>query len=204
MPAPPCDDSASWMSSWSITKPTLHCLASQCCTSLRPTYQEECEEKSVTFLGKFLSLYYLRQGKGPVPLQFLLATKAFKGAFTPTVNASLAWMGMWRNVVTWLREKIELHSHQAAVQSVKSGQTWPSLLVAGLLLRCVVFEDHENAFPCSVTSLQKADSYPPRKLKCVIKLLTTVWTWVRSPEATADQRQCSFFVAAPPSSTSQS
>ena len=36
-PAPPCDDSASWMSSWSITEPTLHYLAPQCCTSSGPT-----------------------------------------------------------------------------------------------------------------------------------------------------------------------
>ena len=35
-PAPPCDDSASWMSSWSITKPTFHYLALQCCTSPGP------------------------------------------------------------------------------------------------------------------------------------------------------------------------
>ena len=74
-PAPPCDDSASRMSSWSITKPTLHCLASRCCTSLGPTYREKCEENSLTFLGKSLSSYYLRQGKGPAPLQFLLKGK---------------------------------------------------------------------------------------------------------------------------------
>ena len=49
-PAPPCNGSASWMSSWSITKPTLHYLAprDRCCTSLGPTYQEECEVFSST------------------------------------------------------------------------------------------------------------------------------------------------------------
>ena len=48
----------------------------------RPTYREKCEEKSLTFLGKSLSSYYLRQGKGPSPLQFLLATKG-KGKRKP-------------------------------------------------------------------------------------------------------------------------
>ena len=90
-----------------------------------------------------------------------------KGAFTPAVNASLAWMAMWRHLVAWLRE---LHSHQAAVQS---GQIWPSLLVADLLLQWVVFEDHENTFPCSVTSLvdtRKQIAYPPHKPTRVVKL----------------------------------
>ena len=78
---------------------------------------------------------------------------------------------MWRHLVAWLRDKIELHLHQAVVQRVQSGQTWPSFLVAGLLLRWVVFEDQENAFPCSVTSLvdtRKQIAYPPHELKCVV------------------------------------
>ena len=77
---------------------------------------------------------------------------------------------MWRHLVAWLREKFELHSHQDAVQS---GQIWPSLLVADLLLQWVVFEDHENTFPCSVTSLvdtRKPIAYPPHKPKRVVKL----------------------------------
>ena len=50
---------------------------------------------------------------------------------------------------------------------------WPSLLVADLLLQWVVFEDHENTFPCSVTSLvdtRKQIAYPPHKPKRVVKL----------------------------------
>ena len=60
-PAPPCDDSASQLDVLMINHEALRCLASRCFTSLGPTFRKECEEKSLTFLGKSPSSYYLRQ-----------------------------------------------------------------------------------------------------------------------------------------------
>ena len=58
-PAPPCDGSASCLSSWSITKPTFHYLAprDRCCTSLGPIYREECEVFSSTSPLSSANLY---------------------------------------------------------------------------------------------------------------------------------------------------
>ena len=119
------------------------------------------------------------------------------------------WTLLWREWqcdVIWSRDSVKksccIHTRPQcrACKAAKPGKAF--LCGSSAQVRC--FRGSRNTFPCNVTSLQKADSYPPRKLKRVIKLLTTVRTWVRRPKATADHGQCSFFVAAPPSSTSQS
>ena len=101
-------------------------------------------------------------------------------------------------------DRAHTRPQRSACKAAKPGEAF---LLQGLLLRSVVFEDHEYKFPCSVPSLvdtRKQIAYPPHKLKRVVKLLTVLRTWVRRPKATADQGQCSFSVAAPLSSTSQS
>ena len=116
----------------------------------------------------------------------------------------------WRCDVIWSRDSLKKSScihtrpQRSACKATKPGEAF---LLRGLLLWSVAFEDHENKFPCSVTSLvdtRKQMAYPPHKLKRVDKLLTVLRTWVRRPKATADQGQCSFSVAAPLPSTSQS
>ena len=107
-------------------------------------------------------------------------------------------------VTPWKKSScIHTRTQRSACKAAKAGEAF---LLRGLLLRSVVFDDHENKFPCSVTSLvdtRKQIAYPPHKLKRVVKLLTVLRTWVRL-KATADQGQCSFSVAAPLSSPSQS
>ena len=113
----------------------------------------------------------------------------------------------WRCDVIWSRDSVKKSSCIHTRPQRKAAKPGEAFLLRGLLLRSVVFEDHENKFPCSVTSLvdtRKQIAYPPQKLKRVVKLLTVLRTWVRRPKAIADQEQCSFSVAAPLSSTSQS